>query len=358
MPAAARMTTVGHVALMLAMALGGCGKIKMKGDEAREGAKTRADAKRQQAACASSAAYNRLKGVLFDQAIERRAGDRSRLDMLADYSFARMEDPVVKGWDPALDITRCAGRFILQMPPGTSRGFAGRNRLEADVDYTAQAAADGSGYVYRINGADPIVTQLAAFNLGSGAYRPPPAIDQQADANAPEAAEVASAAPPSPPPIAAPTRVASTAAVRLPPQAAKPPAATKPAGASRYLPGETAADDAGEPDDAGDAGEGGEATVRAFYGALGGGDGAAAAARIVPEKRASGAFSPEAMSRFYGKLAEPIRLTGIVPLGGRSYRVSYRYSAGRSHCNGSAIVSLVNRSGRDAIRSIRALGGC
>jgi hypothetical protein len=106
------------------------------------------------------------------------------------------------------------------------------------------------------------------------------------------------------------------------------------------------------------AGGSGEATVRAFYGALGAGNGAAASAQIVPEKRSSRAFSPEAITRFYGRLAEPVRVTSISPLPGGRYRVSYRYSAGRSHCNGSAVVSLTNRGGRDLIRSVRALNGC
>ena len=105
-------------------------------------------------------------------------------------------------------------------------------------------------------------------------------------------------------------------------------------------------------------GDEGEATVRAFYSALEAGDGRAASARIVPEKRESRAFAPEAISRFYGRLAEPLRLTGIVPLARGAYRVSYRYSAGRSHCNGRAVVSLANRDGREFIRSIRALNGC
>lgn len=57
----------------------------------------------------------------------------------------------------------------------------------------------------------------------------------------------------------------------------------------------------------------GEATVRAFYGALGTGNGVAASSQVIPEKRSSGAFSPEAISRFYGNLSDPLRLTSITP---------------------------------------------
>lgn len=102
----------------------------------------------------------------------------------------------------------------------------------------------------------------------------------------------------------------------------------------------------------------GRSVVRAFYDALGRGDGEAASALVVAEKRSTEAFSPQAISRFYGGLREPLRLMSITPLDGHAFRVSYRYSAGRSPCDGAAVVSLASRDGRDLIRSIRALNGC
>ena len=116
--------------------------------------------------------------------------------------------------------------------------------------------------------------------------------------------------------------------------------------------------EAREPLPASSTGDRGEATVRAFYSALGAGNGEQASAQIIPQKRSSRAFSPEGMSQFYGGLAEPIRLTAIEPLDRGTYRVRYRYSAGRSRCNGSAIVSVTSGGRRDFIRSIRALSGC
>src|SRR5439155_1494993 len=135
--------------------------------------------------------------------------------------------------------------------------------LQADIDYTAQASADGAGFVYQLKGAEPIVAKLAAFKLGPVAYRPPPAIDGPAGSTpAPEQTRVAESQPPAP----------------LPSTTAKP--------------------------------------------------------------------------------AAPVRLTSVVPLSGGTYRVTYHYSAGRSRCNGSAVVTVTNRGGRDLIRSIRALSGC
>lgn len=330
------LTCAAVLGAILTVTVGGCGKIKQN-DQAEAG-KVRSDAKRQKAACASSAAYVRLKALLFDQAALQHEGSRANLETLADYTVARMEDPVVQGWDPALDVTRCGGRFILEIPPGAERGFGGERRLQAEIDYTAQATADGAGYVYKLSGADPIVAKLAAFNLTSGGFRPPAAIDDGEPGYGVSASIV-------------PTRDHSASAV------------TEGSASAEAYPhqrvvewdgGSTAA----EPSPAFSAGGGGEGTIRAFYAALGSGDGAAASAQMIPEKRSSAAFAPDAMSRFYGQLSQPIRLRSIEPLSRGAYRVSYRYSAGRSRCDGSAVVSLAHRTGRDFIRSIRALNGC
>ena len=101
--------------LVLALSLGACGKIKE--NKPAETAQTRAEAKRHKAACASSTAYDRMKRVIFDQAREQ-SNHRTNLDTLEAFSFIRMEKPIVEGWDPALDVTRCKGRIILDVPPG------------------------------------------------------------------------------------------------------------------------------------------------------------------------------------------------------------------------------------------------
>ena len=187
MPTATGATRAGVIATVLCAATGGCGKLKQ--NDPQEASTQRVETKRQQAACGSSTAA--LKGILFDKAIGQRNGDRSALDTLADYSFVRMEEPVVTGWDPALDVTRCKGRLILEIPAGARQAFDGEQHLRADVDYTAQAAADGSGFVYQLTGATTIISELAAFNLNSRAFRPSPAIDEREGEEGPGAVPVA-----------------------------------------------------------------------------------------------------------------------------------------------------------------------
>ena len=162
-------------AMVLALALAGCDKLEpnQPGDEARVAARERALARQLQAACSSPATYDRLKQVAFEQAVRIRNADPANLDTLATYSTVRMENPVVKSRDNALDVTVCSGRFVLDLPVGAERGFGGERRLSADIEYAAQMAADGSGLVYQIKGAEPIIYKLAAFDLKRQAYRAP-----------------------------------------------------------------------------------------------------------------------------------------------------------------------------------------
>lgn len=388
----ANLAAGGHFVLILAMAVSGCGKMKQADPRDVRGT---TEAKRQQTTCGSLAAYDRVKGVIFDQAIQLHRGSRANLDTLADYSSARMEHPIVKQWDDSLQMTRCQGHLILDVPPGAERGLAGDRHLQADIEYSAQAAADGSGLIYKETGAEQIVARLAAFNLGATAYRPPPAIDeaQSQEQVAPTQVALARASVPATLPAAATKRQIPTEAKPLPPQPAtlpsrsalnRPPVmARAPARSSlstamasrsasmgpKHLSPQRGTLASQSASDRGPlkrntvpavsiADNGGEATVRGFYSSLAAGNGTTASAMVVPEKRSSRAFSPQAISRFYRPLAEPIRLTNVTPLAHGAYRVSYRYSTGRSRCNGSAVVSVTNRNGRGLIRSIRALNGC
>jgi len=355
--AGTKLRVAGTLVLALSALLGGCDKLK--GKDPAQASRARAEVKRQQSACGSGSVADRLKNSMFDQAIAERQGDRANLDLLADYSVARLQDPVVKGSDHSLDLTRCTAHFILEVPPGAERAFGGERRLETDIDYTAQASADGAGFVYRQQGAEVLVAKLAAFNIASGAYRPPPAIDE------PQATTVA-AEQPTVTPVEAHSEVAqaraSVASSPTPPPApraaptVRQAASARPMGRAR-MPQVTSSERAAPAPTSGRSSNG-EATVRAFYGALGAGNGGAASSQVIPEKRSGGAYSPGAISRFYGRLPEPIRLTSVVPLAGGAYRVKYHYSAGRSQCNGSAVVRLTNRSGRNLIHSIQALNGC
>lgn len=149
------------------------------------------DDKRDRTLCASSATYSRLKEVAFEEAFRIRNADPADLDRLAASSVVRMENPVVKSRDDGSGVVVCSGRFVLELPPGAERAFEGQRRLTADIEYAAQAAADGSGMVFQMNGAEPLIYRLASFGLPSGQMQAPAANDE---------VEFAEATPPPPVP--------------------------------------------------------------------------------------------------------------------------------------------------------------
>jgi len=99
-------------------------------------------------------------------------------------------------------------------------------------------------------------------------------------------------------------------------------------------------------------------TVRAFYVALGDGQGDAASSMVAPEKRVKGPFAAANLSQFYGNLKEPIRLSGIEQAGPNSFIAHYKYATAKSVCEGQGLVTTVTRNGRNYIESIKALKGC
>lgn len=100
------------------------------------------------------------------------------------------------------------------------------------------------------------------------------------------------------------------------------------------------------------------ATVRAFYAALGAGDGVAASALVIEEKRRKGPFSARELGRFYGSLPEPLKLVSVEPAGASRFAVRYRYGSKSGRCDGAAMVRTAERQGRFYIQAIKAEGGC
>jgi hypothetical protein len=147
--------------------LGGCDWMKKKDPPEQQSKAELAAAQRERIrkACASEGTYDRLKALIFDEAARIRKSDPRNLDPLAAAAVVRMEDPVVRSRDEALNVTVCSGRFVLELPPGAENAFDGERRLTAEVEYAAQAALDGSGLVYQMDGAEPIIYRLAAFGL-------------------------------------------------------------------------------------------------------------------------------------------------------------------------------------------------
>lgn len=162
-------------AIVIALGIGGCDRFKSKTNDTTataSPASTRlAIQRRLQRTCASNATYDRLKVAMFEEAARVRGGRVDALDQLEAATLVRMESPVVKSRDEALNVTVCTGRFVLELPEGAVRAFNGERRLKADIEYSAQQAIDNSGLVYQMQGAEPIVYKLAALDLGRRTVR-------------------------------------------------------------------------------------------------------------------------------------------------------------------------------------------
>lgn len=150
---------------VLALFMSGCDRS----DRASQARRIQAEKAPEQvrSECASRLTYARLKEFVFDEAARIRNSDPRRLDQVAAYSVVRMDDPVVKSRDDQLNITVCTGQLVLNLPPGIQDAFDGQPVIKADVEYAAQAAADGSGLVYSMSGAEPIIYRIATLGLRS-----------------------------------------------------------------------------------------------------------------------------------------------------------------------------------------------
>lgn len=154
------------------LALGACDALGLGGSEKKEtkvststDKGSASDEQWQRKVCASSATYERLKTMAFDDARKIRKSDLEPLAALSRATVVRIEKPLLVNRDDGLETTVCQGRIVLEVPPGAARAFDGQQRLAANVEYSAQEAADGSGSVFQMTGAEPIVYRLAAFNM-------------------------------------------------------------------------------------------------------------------------------------------------------------------------------------------------
>lgn len=218
------------VLLVTLLAAPGCKKLEPRAEVEARKEKQAAKARRLQEACASQASYERLKAVAFDKARDLRGDDAALLDRLAANTVVRMEEPVVKSRDEVLNVTVCSGTMVIDLPPGVEAAFSGARRLEAKVEYAAQAAADGSGLVYSLDGAEPIIARLAAFGVKSGG-------DPQLASADPAPSEVAPAAPvapPAPSEARTPAPAPATSPRPPPPPRARPASTAQPSFNCRY----------------------------------------------------------------------------------------------------------------------------
>ena len=112
--------------------------------------------------CASQRTYDAIKREIFRQAATVRGSDRAAFDRISTYAALRVDRPVLRSNDEDLGTVGCSGLVTLDLPPGVAV-VGGRRSLSAEVGYLLHPAADGSGDVVMLEGADPIIVPLATL---------------------------------------------------------------------------------------------------------------------------------------------------------------------------------------------------
>lgn len=158
--------------------------------------------------CASEATYDLIKRDLFRRAAQMRGSDQAAYDKLSAYAVVRMENPVLESENGDTGAVNCSGSLSLDLPPGVAV-VGGRHSLNADIDYTLQGAADGSGTVVLLRNADAVIAPLAT--LARTAQQVSSSTGTTSEANEVAPAVPTTVEPPQPPgaPEAAPGRTAA-----------------------------------------------------------------------------------------------------------------------------------------------------
>lgn len=102
------------------------------------------------ARCIAPETVEQLKTMAFDAARRLSTADPVRMNDLQRQSIAKLEMPLLNAHDKTLDRTTCSGRLRIEVPVG-ARSLFGPDDLVADVTYSMQPAADGTGLVYQVD---------------------------------------------------------------------------------------------------------------------------------------------------------------------------------------------------------------
>jgi len=186
------------------------------GDDRLTGNEVAATGEDPEQRCSGQATYDRIKRELFRRAAEVRGSDQSAFDRIGSYSSLRVEAPILRDDNRSVGSVTCSATFWLDLPPGVAV-VGGRTSLSAEILYTIQPAADGSGTVITLANAEEIITPLATL-ARTGA--PASASDEAIAGGEVEPAEPSDPLAPLPPPAPAPPAPAAPAA----PDAARPSA--------------------------------------------------------------------------------------------------------------------------------------
>jgi len=202
------IAAIALAVLLLAIGVALLVQGRSSGDDRLTGAESAATGEDPEQRCSGQATYDRIKRELFRRAAEVRGSDQSAFERIGSYSSLRVEAPILRDQNESVGSVTCSATFWLDLPPGVAV-VGGRTSLSAEILYTIQPAADGSGTVITLANAEEIITPLATLSrTGAPAAQPDSTIGNEGAAEpgpADPLAPLAPAPPPAPDAPAAPT---------------------------------------------------------------------------------------------------------------------------------------------------------
>ncbi|OYX29744.1 MAG: hypothetical protein B7Y99_12635 [Caulobacterales bacterium 32-69-10] len=134
--------------------------------------KTKAVATGPAAVCASEESAATLKKIIFDKARDLASGpSKLAMSRVSELSTLKLERPVVDTIDEATGKTSCSSLIRLTFPVGAIRSLGADSQTSFEGTYTVQPAADGSGMVYALVGANPIIEAIGYSDFDEWAKR-------------------------------------------------------------------------------------------------------------------------------------------------------------------------------------------
>lgn len=147
--------------------------------------------------CADAETFTNIKSIIFDNAANADdPEDKLIVPELATQSEFTVSRPVVDELDKAIGRTTCSGRAEITFPT-TATTVIGASTAAAEIRFSVQGAADGSGVVYTVFGAEDLIGGIAAADLRSWARQAVPAPPAEGRGPTAQVAAAAAAPPPS-----------------------------------------------------------------------------------------------------------------------------------------------------------------
>jgi hypothetical protein len=122
------------------------------------------------AACADATTVAKVKEIIFQNA-EKAAATKLAIPQLAEQSGFKIELAVLDDLNKDTKRITCSGHAQIDFPDGAVTALGGAQHATADIKYTVQPSADGSGRIYTAFGAQDLIDGIATADLSRWAAR-------------------------------------------------------------------------------------------------------------------------------------------------------------------------------------------